>query len=76
MRIAANAGSRTPGSEELRGRDGAAVDDVLKRVRAAAQGDENMMPLLIEAVEAYATIGEICDVLREEWGEYEEVLTL
>jgi methylmalonyl-CoA mutase N-terminal domain/subunit len=57
-------------------RDGAAVDDVLKRVRAAAQGDENMMPLLIEAVEAYATIGEICDVLREEWGEYEEVLTL
>jgi methylmalonyl-CoA mutase N-terminal domain/subunit len=57
-------------------RDGAAVDDVLKRVRAAAQGDENMMPLLIEAVEAYATIGEICDVLRDEWGEYEEVLTL
>jgi methylmalonyl-CoA mutase N-terminal domain/subunit len=57
-------------------RDSAAVDDVLKRVRTAAQGDENMMPLLIEAVEAYATIGEICDVLREEWGEYEEVLTL
>ena len=57
-------------------RDGAAVESVLKRVRAAAQGDENMMPLLIEAVEAYATIGEICDVLREEWGEYQEVLTL
>jgi methylmalonyl-CoA mutase N-terminal domain/subunit len=35
-----------------------------------------MMPLLISAVEAYATIGEICGVLREQWGEYQEVLTV
>ncbi len=35
-----------------------------------------MMPLLIDAVEAYATVGEICGVLREEWGEYHEVLTI
>jgi methylmalonyl-CoA mutase N-terminal domain/subunit len=35
-----------------------------------------MMPLLIEAVEAYATVGEICGILREEWGEYQEVLTI
>ena len=57
-------------------RDQAAVDAALARIRAAATGAENMMPLLIEAVEAYATIGEICDVLRDEWGEYQEVLTI
>jgi len=57
-------------------RDNAAVDGALTRIRAAARGSENMMPLLIEAVEAYATVGEICGVLREEWGEYQEVLTI
>jgi methylmalonyl-CoA mutase N-terminal domain/subunit len=30
------------------------------------------MPLLVEAVRAYATVGEMCDALREVWGEYEE----
>ncbi len=61
----------------LRGRrDGVAVERALASIRAAADSDENMMPLLIEAVEAYATIGEICDVLRDEWGEYQEVLTV
>ena len=35
-----------------------------------------MVPLFIAAVEAYATIGEICNVLRDEWGEYQEVLTI
>ena len=57
-------------------RDGAAVDSALARIAAAADGDENMMPLLIDAVEAYATIGEICDVLRDAWGEYREVVTV
>ena len=57
-------------------RDNAAVERVLARIGEAARGDENMMPLLIEAVEAYATIGEICNVLRDEWGEYHEVLTI
>ncbi|MGE3856901.1 MAG: methylmalonyl-CoA mutase [Dehalococcoidia bacterium] len=57
-------------------RDGAAVRTCLDRIRAAASTDENMMPLLIDAVEAYATVGEICGVLREEWGEYREVLTI
>ena len=32
-----------------------------------------MMPSILEAVRAYATVGEMCDVLREAWGEYEEV---
>ncbi|MEZ4554265.1 MAG: methylmalonyl-CoA mutase [Dehalococcoidia bacterium] len=57
-------------------RDNAAVDGALAKIRAAAHTDENMMPLLIEAVECYTTLGEICDVLRQEWGEYQEVLTI
>ena len=57
-------------------RDNAAVERALTKIRAAASSDENMMPLLIEAVEAYATVGEICGILREEWGEYQEVLTI
>ena len=57
-------------------RDNDAVRACLDRIRAAASTDENMMPLLIDAVEAYATVGEICGVLREEWGEYHEVLTI
>lgn len=57
-------------------RDGVAVDRALAGIRAAAKSEDNMMPLLIQAVEAYATIGEICDVLRDEWGEYQEVLTI
>ena len=57
-------------------RDGRAVDRALDAVRGAARGGGNMMPPLIGAVEAYATIGEICGVLREEWGEYREVVTI
>jgi methylmalonyl-CoA mutase N-terminal domain/subunit len=57
-------------------RDNANVERILGRIREAARGDENTMPLFIEAVEAYATVGEICSVLREEWGEYQEVMTI
>ncbi|GMU40266.1 MAG: methylmalonyl-CoA mutase [Chloroflexota bacterium] len=57
-------------------RDNGAVQRSLAKIRAAAGSDENMMPLLIEAVEAYTTVGEICGVLREEWGEYQEVMTI
>ncbi|MEX2230450.1 MAG: methylmalonyl-CoA mutase family protein [Dehalococcoidia bacterium] len=57
-------------------RDNAAVEASLNQIRAAARSSENMMPLLVEAVEAYTTVGEICGVLREEWGEYQEVLTI
>ena len=37
------------------------------------QGPANTMPLLLDCVRAYATVGEMCDALREVWGEYEEV---
>ncbi|MFB6111989.1 MAG: methylmalonyl-CoA mutase [Halobacteriaceae archaeon] len=52
-------------------RDEAAVEEALAAVRSAATGDENLMPPLITAVKAYASVGEICDVLREEFGEYQ-----
>ncbi len=53
-------------------RDGAAVDSALDRLRHAALGTDNLMPVLLEAVRAYATLGEMCDALRDVWGEYEE----
>ena len=53
-------------------RDGAAVDSSLDRLRHAALGTDNLMPLLIEAVRACATLGEMCDALRDVWGESEE----
>jgi len=57
-----------------RERDGEQVMAILQRIEAASRGCENMMPLLIEAVEAYVTIGEICDVLRGVWGEQRDAL--
>jgi methylmalonyl-CoA mutase N-terminal domain/subunit len=45
----------------------------LNALRKAAEGKENMMPFIYEAVKAYATLGEICDALREVFGTYEEV---
>jgi methylmalonyl-CoA mutase N-terminal domain/subunit len=57
-----------------RERDGQAVLRGLEAVRLAGKKDENLVPALVEAVKAYATIGEICDVLRELYGEYKEPL--
>ena len=44
----------------------------LDEVRLAALSEENIMPVLIESVKSYATVGEISDVLREVFGEYRE----
>lgn len=52
------------------GRDQAAVDAALARLRSGAEGTDNIMPYLIDAVRTYATLGEICGVLREVFGEY------
>ncbi|MFB6303162.1 MAG: methylmalonyl-CoA mutase [Haloferacaceae archaeon] len=51
-------------------RDDEAVDAALAALRDAARGDTNLLPPLVDAVEAYATVGEICDALREEFGEH------
>ena len=56
-----------------RERSADAVASTLAAVRRAATTNANLMPSLIDAVRAYATVGEMCDVLREEWGEYVEV---
>jgi methylmalonyl-CoA mutase N-terminal domain/subunit len=55
-------------------RNAGAVARSLDALRSAARTDrENLMPPILDAVRAYATIGEMCDALREVWGEYEEV---
>lgn len=53
-------------------RDYGAVQRSLEELRKAAEGTENMMPAILECVRNYATEGEICDVLREVFGEYQE----
>jgi methylmalonyl-CoA mutase N-terminal domain/subunit len=53
-------------------RDSAAVRSALARVESAARGSQNLMPPVLEAVKAYATLGEICDVFRKVWGQYRE----
>ena len=53
-------------------RDNDAVDAILGNLRRAAGTSENLMPILIDAVKAYATLGEICGVLREVYGEYRQ----
>ncbi|MEV0394652.1 acyl-CoA mutase large subunit family protein [Polymorphospora rubra] len=54
------------------GRDDAAVEAAVGRMLAAARGGENMIPAMLDAVRAEATLGEICDALRDEWGVYRE----
>jgi methylmalonyl-CoA mutase N-terminal domain/subunit len=57
-------------------RDSAAWKASLDRLDDAARGDENLMPFLIEAVKAYATVGEIADHLRDAWGVHRELITI
>jgi len=60
--------------EELRRtRDNDRVGRSLDALRTAARGDGNTMDPLLDCVRSYATIGEMCDALRDVWGEYEEV---
>jgi methylmalonyl-CoA mutase N-terminal domain/subunit len=56
-----------------RTRDNDKVRRTLDALKAGATGTANTMPLLLDCVRAYATVGEMCDALREVWGEYEEV---
>ncbi|MFC1867593.1 methylmalonyl-CoA mutase [Thermodesulfobacteriota bacterium] len=51
-------------------RDNKRVADSLAGLKSAAGGDENLMPVILEAVKEYATLGEICNVLRDVLGEY------
>jgi methylmalonyl-CoA mutase N-terminal domain/subunit len=59
--------------EDVRSRrDHGRLTRSLDAVRTAARGDANLMPSILEAVRAYATVGEMCDALRDVWGQYEE----
>jgi len=53
-------------------RDNGAVSNALEKLKGAASAGDNTMPATIEAVRAYATLGEICDALRDVYGLYEE----
>ena len=57
-------------------RNTARVKETLKRLREAAEGTENLMPHILEAVKAYATLGEIADTLREVFGEHTQLTTI
>ncbi len=51
-------------------RDQRLVEDLLEKLKVAAVGTENLMPLIVECVENDITLGEICNTLRVVWGEY------
>lgn len=57
-------------------RDNKAVADSLNALRDAAKTDANLMPFIVDAVKTYATLGEVCGVLREVFGEYTAKVTL
>ncbi len=57
-------------------RDNAAVKKALAKVKAAAAGDDNLMPPILEAVKAYATLQEIADQMRAVFGEYKEKIVI
>ena len=57
-------------------RDGTAAEATLARIEEAARGTENLLPHILSAVEAFATVGEISHRLRRVWGEYREAVTV
>ncbi|MGH9880358.1 MAG: methylmalonyl-CoA mutase family protein, partial [Pyrinomonadaceae bacterium] len=57
-------------------RDSVAVESALRKLEKAAGGTENLLPRILEAVESYATVGEISNRLRKVWGEYRETSTV
>jgi methylmalonyl-CoA mutase N-terminal domain/subunit len=57
-------------------RDDSAVGDALARLRDVARGEDNMMPAILEAVRAYATVGEISRALADVFGHHQPVRTI
>ncbi len=57
-------------------RDNEKVKESLEALEAVAKTDENLMPYILDSVKAYATLGEICGVLRKVFGEYEQSVIL
>ena len=57
-------------------RDVTAWVAAMDRLEECARGEENLLPPMVEAVKAYATVGEVCDRLRSVWGEHRELITV
>jgi methylmalonyl-CoA mutase N-terminal domain/subunit len=57
-------------------RDSKLATAALNKLEQAATTDENLLPRILECVEAYATVGEISNTLRRVWGEYRETSTV
>ncbi|MGZ4438624.1 MAG: methylmalonyl-CoA mutase family protein, partial [Nocardioidaceae bacterium] len=59
-------------AERKAGRDQAVVDAAIAKLVEVSRTEDNMIPAMLEACRVEATLGEICDALRAEWGEYRE----
>ena len=57
-------------------RDNAAADAAIAALEEGARGTDNLVPLIVAAVEARATLGEISHALRRAWGEYREIVVV
>ena len=57
-------------------RDNRKVEDALGELHKDADRDANLMPTILRAVKSYATLGEICDILRDVYGEYQELIVI
>jgi methylmalonyl-CoA mutase N-terminal domain/subunit len=57
-------------------RNNLAVEERLSLLKKACEGTENLMPYILNAVKEYATLGEICGVMREVFGEYEQAVLI
>jgi methylmalonyl-CoA mutase N-terminal domain/subunit len=63
-------------AEQKKSRESSVVEENLATLKTAARGDANLMLPILDCVKAYCTLGEICDVLRDVFGEYREQVTL
>jgi len=52
------------------------VDKALKNLENAANGNNNLIPFIIDAVKTYASVGEICNTMRKVFGEYKELIVI
>jgi methylmalonyl-CoA mutase N-terminal domain/subunit len=57
-------------------RDQVKADAAVRKVDETARNGGNLIPVIVEAVEANSTIGEICDAMRKVFGEYKEVMVI
>jgi methylmalonyl-CoA mutase N-terminal domain/subunit len=57
-------------------RNNEAVTEKLQSLKKACENTDNVMPFILEAVKEYATLGEVCGVMREVFGEYEQAVLL